>query len=422
MKNQTLNDGRNYTIDLLRIIAAFLMSAWHWIWLAVMPGEVNGGYWGSYFFCRDFALQGWDWFKGTYTMGFFVFTTGYFMMDGFKRQQAKGAFIDKRTHFTHTWRFTAKTYCSYAPLMMVGTVLAWLLINITSGANLMRWIQTFFWNIWQFLGVSGFGMFQNFMYSGAAGGSEFIAVYNGPIWYIAAFIVGACIFYSVLIRNEKAAVFVLCPIMFMSSNIWLNQWLNEAAAEVEHGITNFLPMDVVRLWGPLSLGIWGWYLGNALKNAKMTSKQENALGIAWLVVLLYCLITAWTGFFGGMLNQDILWMFVALVAIVNRDPVTRGINVALHKFPLSKYFADLSSGLYVVHNPILMSFSAAFIALAGGNLTKGGVFYEIVVVCSALLFIPVYRMLVKPLYGKLANLLNARGPVTVPAYYDKANA
>lgn len=332
--------------------------------------------------------------------------------------QAKCAFNDERTHFGHTWRFTAKTYCGYAPIMLMGTVLSWVLLNVTGGASLMRWIQTSFWNIWQFLGVSGFGMFQNFMYSGAAGAGEYLAVYNGPIWYIAAFIVGACIFYAILVKSEKVAVFVVCPIMFMSSNVWLNQWLNDAAAEVEYGITTLLPMDVVRLWGPLALGIWGWYLGNALKNAKMSKGQENALGIAWLVVLVYCLVTAWTGYFGGMLNQDVLWMFVALVAIVNRDPLTRGLNIALHKFPLSKYFADLSSGLYIVHNPILMSLSATFIALGAGNLTKGGVFYEIVCVCAALIVVPVYRLLVKPLYGKLGNVLNIRGSVSVPAYYD----
>lgn len=42
------NDGRNYTIDLLRVIAAVFMACWHWIWLLVFPGEVNGGYWGAY--------------------------------------------------------------------------------------------------------------------------------------------------------------------------------------------------------------------------------------------------------------------------------------------------------------------------------------------------------------------------------------
>lgn len=40
---------------------------------------------------------------------------------------------------------------------------------------------------------------------------------------------------------------------------------------------------------------------------------------------------------------------------------------------------------------------AAFIAMAGGNLTRGGIIYEVIVVASALIFVPIYRLLIKPL-------------------------
>ena len=221
----------------------------HWIWLLVFPGEINGGYWGAYYFNQQFGgLEGWDWFKGTYTMGFFVFVTGYFMMDGFKRQQAKGDFLDERKYFSQTWRFTAKTYCSYAPLMLFGTAVGWILTNIQAKATILDWIQTFVWNIWQFLGISGFGMFQNFLVEGTdTGALTYLHGYNGVLWYIAAFIVGCSIFYAILVKSEKIAIFVFSPIMFMASNTWLNQWLNPAGAEVEYGITTVIPLDVVRL-------------------------------------------------------------------------------------------------------------------------------------------------------------------------------
>lgn len=412
---------RNYTIDLLRVIAAFFMACWHWIWLAVFPGEVNGGYWGAYFFNQKFSLEGWDWFKGTYTMGFFVFVTGYFMIDGFKKMQARGQFLDRRKHFMQTWRFTAKTYVAYAPLMLFGTALGWMLLNIRTHASLLDWIQSLWWNIWQFVGAAGFGMHQNFQYSGADGGaiSQYLTFYNGPLWYISAFIVGACIYYAILIRNEKAAVFVVSPLLFMASNVWLNQWLDaETGAMVGYGITTFIPMDVVRLWGPLCLGIWGWYLGNAIKNAVMTKKQETLLGISWLVVFIYVIITTWTGYLGGMMNQDIAWGYVAMIALVNRDPITRGINNALQKFKPAKLFGDISAGLYVVHNPVLMTFSG--ICMTAFGLTKGGFVYLLIVVAFAVVFMVCNKFILKPVYGKLGKILHARDKVEVPEFYKLA--
>lgn len=112
---------RNYTIDLLRVVAAVLMTTFHWIWFVYFPGHIDNGYWGSYFWAQEHATEGWSWFKGTYTMGFFVFVTGYFMMASYKSLQRKGVFNDARGNFMHTWRFTAKTYCGYAPLMLFGT-------------------------------------------------------------------------------------------------------------------------------------------------------------------------------------------------------------------------------------------------------------------------------------------------------------
>lgn len=396
---------RNYTIDLLRVVAALFMTTFHWIWMVYFPGHIDNGYWGAYFFTQDHAIEGWDWFKGTYTMGFFVFVTGYFLMAGFKSMQRRGLFKDKRTHFMYTWRFTAKTYCSYAPLMLFGTAFGWILTNTRAGASIMDWINTFVWNIWQFLGVSGFGMFET-------NASKYVTVYFGAGWYIAAFIVFACVFYAILIRSEKAAVFIFCPVMFMMSNIWLNQWLDpETGAQTLFGITTLLPQDVVRLWGPLALGIWGWYAVDALKRAKLTKHQENGIAIVWVLVFAYCLITSWTGYLGGMLNQDVAWMIVAGLALAGRDPVTRWLDDKLQRFPLSRYFADFSAGLYIVHLPIVSNLCFDLIDIFG-MVTAPWVF-ELICIGCALIYMVVNAFVLKPLYGKLSHLLKAREPVVI---------
>lgn len=416
-------DNRNYTIDFIRVIAAVLMTTFHWVWFVVFPGKIDNGYWGAYQFTQDHSfanlglgLENWHWFKGTYTMGFFVFVTGFFMMEGFKKMQAKGAFLDNRTHFTYTGRFAAKTYCGYAPLMLFGTTFGWILANAMAAAKPLEWFKTFMWNIWQFIGVSGFGMFQNYYNEGAQG--AYMAGYNGPTWYIAAFIAFGCVFYAILIRSERIAVFVVCPIMFAASNIWLNQWLDpETGSQITFGITTLLPQDVVRLWSPLALGVWGWYLADAIRKAKMTKNQETALGFVWLGLLVYALVTSWTGYFGGMLNQDVIWMLIAMFAIVKRDPITNGLNNIFKKFPLSKWFADFSAGLYLVHMPILLNFQKPFIEKFG--LQNASWFFELMCVCGAIMFVLINRYALKPMYGKLSKMLHARDAVT-PAIYGEA--
>ena len=419
-KANTSDAGRNYALDFIRVVAALLMTTFHWIWLAMFPGKIDNGYWGAYKIIQEhdilsvLGIENWNWFKGTYTMGFFVFVTGYFMMEGFKNQQAKGMFVDKRKHFGQTWRFTAKTYCSYAPLCLFGTAWGWILTNANARAAVMDWINTLVWNIWQFLGFHAAGMFQD-------NATAYVNNYCGPAWYIEAFIVGACIFYAILVRSERIAVFVVCPLMFMSSNIWLNQWLDpDTGAQLSYGITTLLPQDFVRLWGPLALGIWGWYIANAIKKASLSKKQEAAIGVSWVIVLAYLLITSWTGYLGGMLNQDILWMYVAMIVIIQKDPVTRGLNKVMHKFPLSKFFADFSGGLYLVHVPILLNFEGKFVEAFGWQ--KASWFYELMCICGAVIFIICNKFILKPLYGKLSKLLHARDKVEVPAFYAAVEA
>ena len=409
--------ARNYAIDLIRVIAAFLMTTWHWLMFSMflsLPAKIDNGYWGTYLvtemhdIASTLGIENWHWFKGTFTMGFFIFVTGYFMMDGFKRAQAKGTFDNPNTHFMHTWRFTAKTYCSYAPLVLFGTTFGWVLTNAAAKARIADWINTFVWNIFNFLGFQAFGIFQD-------NATAYVTAFDGPLWYIEAFIVGACIFYAILVRSERLAVFGFCPIMFMLSNVWLNNWLDlNTGAQINSGITLLLPRDFVRLWGPLALGIWGWYLANAIKNANLTKGQEKAIGISWLIVLAYALITSWTGYMGGMIHQDIVWMYVALVAIIQKDPVTRGLNSFLQKLHISKLFADFSAGLYLVHLPICAAFEFTLVGIFGWQNAS----YVYIGLCflGAVLFMILNKLVLKPLYGKLAKVLHARDAVVAPAY------
>lgn len=415
-------DNRNYALDFIRVVAAVLMTTFHWMWMAMFPGKIDGGYWGAYrvtqlhSIAEAVGIQGWDWFKGTYTMGFFVFVTGFFLMDGFKRAQAKGAFNDPRTHFTHTWRFTAKTYCSYAPLVLFGWTWGWILSNVGAKSTLSFWFNTLVWNIFSFLGFHGFGMYQS-MYD-ASTVSQYVQVYCGPAWYIEAFIVGACIFYAILVRSERIAVFVWCPLMFMMSNIWLNRWLDPAGNQTLMGITEFLPQDYVRLWGPLALGIWGWYIADALRKANLSKAQENGLAVAWVAALVYALVTSWTGYFGGMLHQDVVWMFIALIVIVQKDPATRGLNALMHKFPLAKYFADFSGGLYLVHLPILVNYEFKLVEMFGWG--KASLVYELICCCGAIIFMICNALILKPMYGKLSKVLHARDKVEPRVFGEQA--
>ena len=194
------------------------------------------------------------------------------------------------------------------------------------------------------------------------------------------------------------------------SNVWLDNSAWWSSLDT-NGIANLLPCDIVRLWGPLTWGIWGWYLVNAVKKSKLTRKGQNMLGAAFVVILAYALITSWTGYLGGMLNQDFVWMAIAAIILIERDPVTLTINKGLNKSPLSKYMADYSAGFYLIHQPIVVFVSPLIIEAVGGNLTVAGVVYMGIVAVASVGFVALLRLVLKPLYGRLGNALKLNTPV-----------
>lgn len=402
MREKIQAEQRNYTLDLLRVVAGFIMACWHWIWKWGSDAVITNGYYG--FWGWPDGLDGWSWFLGTFTLGFFVFNTGYFMVDHFKKQQSRGVF-GQGHDLELVYRYTAKTYISYAPLMLFSTALGWILANWQAGSTLKHWIDTLVWNIWQFVGLSGFGMHQRL-----SAPTDVINIYAPQCWYIAAFMVFCCVWYCVFVISEKAAIFILCPVMLAMSHVWLDNSAWWSSLDT-NGIANLLPCDIVRLWGPLTWGIWGWYLVNAVKKSKLTQKGRNMLSVAFVALLAYALITTWTGYLGGMLNQDFIWMGVAAIVLIQRDPITVGINKALQKFPLAKYMADYASGFYLIHQPIVVFVSPLIVQAAGGNPGVAGAIYLGIVAVTSIPFVAFLRLVLKPLYGRLGKALKLNRPV-----------
>ena len=405
-------NNRNYAIDFIRVIAAFLMTAWHYILYQYQNyswGDAPlcfNGYFGTYGWNLTGITEGWHYFKGTFTIGFFVFTTGYFIMDHFKKQQANGMYDTTEKRFSGVWKYTAKTYCSYLPLFLFGSAVGFIVYGCACsflyGQNwsVMDWIQTFFWNIWKFLGVDGFGMFQN-------GSSMYVATFFATGWYIFGFIAWACVFYAILVKSERAAVYIWCPVAFAVSTIWLNEWLNlETASQTMQGIAYLVPQNIVRFWGPASFGVWGWYLVDAIKKADLSAKTEKILGALFVVSFVYVLVTSWTGYLGGMANQDAMWMIVAMFCLAQKDPVTRGINNFFQKLKISRYMADFSTGLYLCHVDLAI-FVFPVIAPAIG-IQKGAYIYHAITLVLALLYIVLAKFILKPLGNKLAVAVHAR--------------
>lgn len=148
---------------------------------------------------------------------------------------------------------------------------------------------------------------------------------------------------------------------------------------------------------------------DAVKRSKLTKRGENILGVAFVVVLAYALITSWTGYLGGMLNQDFVWMAVAAIILIGRDPVTTTINKGLNKFPLSKYMADFSAGLYLTHIQLLQ-FTEDWLNMTGSRTGAALIFMGVCCLC-AVGFVVIMRLVLKPLYGCLGNALKLNTPV-----------
>ncbi len=299
----------------------------------------------------------------------FMIFAGYFMMRGFKKNQAKGL-TAQCTPARQAWDYLVTRIKSLLPLLLIGQLLGWLANGIWRGYTLAQYPSYFLACIGEFLGLqlSGIGMGNGFVGNWASTSAAVRLLCNTPMWFISGiFLCGYAVYYG-LAKNENKFLGIIVPsvtILFLGS-CWMTDTL-----PLWNGILHIgdfaINSDLILMFIGLSIGCEIWLAVDALKDKKWSKGGKLALTVLQIIATAVVLIRTWVSVnsefmmnyfnigWGATMIYSIIFCFLILLNVdyLTRCPIT---NNKLWQLP-----GKLSLYIYVLHFPILI-----FTAMATG--------------------------------------------------------
>lgn len=395
---------RNYLLDFWKFWGCVLVALCHYG--VNMIGSVT-----NYDYMSQAQILDADFFypKGVITLGFFTFTTGYWLMHAFKSMQRKGVF-GKGHDFEICWRYTAKNYLAYAPLIFVAVSITYVVFNILNGSSFNVWVDTFVWDIWEFFGFkSGF----NFVAAGDAPllwgmGGELVegTPYNfvNVTWYMSAIICFASVFFVMLMSSEKIAVFGIFPVLFAICMYTNNHILDGSGVLIQ-----FFGNGSTRLWGPAIAGMWAWYGIDVIKRIDLSKKARNIMGWCAMLATVSFIYFNIVGNYGGMLNNDLHFIIVAIFTLINKDWFTQGVNKVLSKIPFIGEIQNFGLGIFFAHWSLIMILMRLY--LPTHDLKSNTIVFVVACLACGVVWVIINKLVVAPLQKKLTKLFRLNTPI-----------
>ena len=361
---------RNYLIDVFKLISAVTVFLAHLPSMGIGVGELtsdgsviaesflNVG--SSYFYMSLGPYFGW--LRGYITLSFYLFFLGYWFMNTFKSIQRKGYF-GKGKDLKLILRYFCKNYSSYWPPLIYGVIFGYLVYGIAFPQmflqNPINIIHSFVNGIPEFLGIfewvwspvmwqtGWFAPFTNNLTDTSHVLLSFSAVY-----FLSMAIFALTVYFVIFTISEKFGATIWCFWMYSACCLTFGS----SGGEGYYIFTGLgINYDFIRLMGPASLGIWGWYMADYLKKAVTTKKHQR--NITLVAVLCYAVLGWWivTGD-GGMITTDIVGGTLFTIVMVEKDYITIAVNKFLNKLPFSKHISTIAMSIFLHHYPLVIMY------------------------------------------------------------------
>ena len=429
---------RNYLIDLYKFLFSILVVVIH------SSNLFSESLWGVSMMSEDGNLTlnpktAWSYSYGEYTEIFgldghltiavFIFLTGYWLVNEFKKHQKAGV-VGKGKDMALIAKYAAKTYATYWPYTLFAVALMFVTFHtiFPELRDLKVIVSHFVTAIPQWLGLFQFGDWSiNVQAMDIPNYTELLTIssenlpirWYGPCWYMWAFIVCGPLYYAIMVMNERFATWVFAPLIY--TLYFMTSVQTGLAAESIIG----LHQRHLVILGPMTLGIWGWYITDWLKKVEITKKGKIGLTVFSVVMLFSGLFCIKTGYC-GMCGTDFVFAFVFVLALAQRDYLSIGLNNLLNKISgVMKYAGTASLALFLIHFTIQ---SVIVVMSRVGGPYEGIiaalrtiepdmlVIYEIVVLL--ILTVPFYfieKYWLKPLSAWVIRITKATEPVVIEA-------
>lgn len=340
---------RNYTIEFYRAMFAINFVVIHC--LMVFPIAYYQGF-PLYVSALDIIIP-------------FMAFSGYFMMAGYKKKQARGQ-LEGVSAGAQALGYLKTRLFALMPLTLFANLLGFVAKNIWQDIPLRDWPVHLLNAVSEFSGmfIAGLG-FGNPSVGMWGEGSRVLQIANTPLWFMSGiFVVGYFVYYLIA-KNEKLFSYLIAPatiILFYGSNYQstaVPMWYDI------HSIGSFnYAMGVPLMFVGLSIGALLWYPVEALKNKKFSKGMTIFLTVVQIILTFVVLVRTWvptTSAFGkwfniGWVNVHLLSIVFSFLVLLNKDYCTR--------FPLfsSKIWAlpgRLALYVYAIHFPLITFISMA---------------------------------------------------------------
>ncbi len=195
---------------------------------------------------------------------------------------------------------------------------------------------------------------------------------NYPLWQVCTLLIAGYFIYTLLKKNEKMTIQLICPISVIS--IYTLLYINKVEA---FGFYGFIYFPLLRAFGPMCLGvlIYRFIISNDYEKL-LKSKYHVLLNVFSLLSLIFLFVCNAYGY-----NYLILFVIIILELFNEKSLINKLLNRKIFSS-----FGDLSYAIYLNHALIIGCYTY-LLSVLKLNVPKWGtdIVYVIILVAYSIL-------------------------------------
>ena len=305
----------------------------------------------------------------------FMIFAGYFMMQGFEKQQRLG-YGSLESAPRQAWNHLKTRLVALLPVFLLAQLMGFVAKNIWLGTPLIEWPVRLINGIYELVGLQITGLGFGSATAGAWGeGIRVHQLMNAPMWFISGIFICGYIIYFLLAANKKLFIGLIAPLSFIlyySSEFLLQtsyspmMWFDIRSYGDMRMAAGFPHMFV-----GLSLGCLIYVAVNNLKGKKWSRGTIAFMTVAQIILTFIVLLRTWvptsnsiSQFFNmGWETTHMLSIFFCFLILLNVDKCTRFrlTNAKIWGTP-----GRMAFYVYMLHFPIMV-FCAQIMGITRGT-------------------------------------------------------
>lgn len=360
---------RNYTIEFYRFIFALGFIAGHVMIISFrsfVPRETG----------VSIPLD---------TLLVFIALSGYFMMQGFKKQQP-ASLANGVAPTAQAWTYMKGRLSGLGVWFLIANFVGFVAIRIWRNTPILQWFDAFLNHLPEFFGLYLTGLGMGTPYDGLFGTlpAEYITLAQ-PLWFVSGLLIAGSLLYFLLALNEKVTLGIIVPFtcFIFYGSLWIGG-IQPNWPEFFHIGDIMLNDAMVDMFCALGIGCLIWKANDALKERQFSKGCTMLLTIVQGFLMIFIPFRTLVPdnipnypFTFDWPTAYLLSIVFVFLLVLNKDNATKILNRKCFG-----YLGGLSMYIYMFHWPIIILVNAVAPAIIQASLP---LFILIVIVVTMVL-------------------------------------